>query len=269
MQTGSWLAISAFDFSGRVALVTGAASGLSQQCAWELAAAGAVVVCVDRAPLDATLRRQAELGGQLHPHVADVTERAEVDGAIEHAVQVGGKLDILVNGAGALLRKSVLEVVDDELEHLLAVNFKGTLLACQAAARIMKQQRDGSIVNLASAAIDQPSHGVALYGAAKAAVRQVTRSLALELAEYKIRVNCVAPGWVQTAMTEAAFTDGAGEIDSAALRRRIRELESQIPLGRVGQAQDVAYAVLYLASAASAWMTGQTLRPNGGVAMPW
>ena len=169
----------------------------------------------------------------------------------------------MANVAGIMHRSTVLETTDADLDRVLAVNLKGVFHGCQAAARVMVEQGSGSIVNMASAAVDQPAPGLACYGMAKAALVQLTKVLATEVGPQGVRVNAVAPGFIDTNMTLGQIPD---EEAKAALADR---MSRGTPLRAVGEADDIAYAVLYLASDASKFMTGQILRPNGGVAMPW
>ncbi|MFB7402053.1 SDR family NAD(P)-dependent oxidoreductase [Streptomyces rubiginosohelvolus] len=254
------MALSAYDLTGRAAFVTGAASGIGRASALLLAEAGALVHCADR---DETgLRRTYDLitgaGGSARTHPLDVTDRDRVRAAVADA----GHLDILVAAAGIMHTSSVLETADEDLDRVLAANFKGVLYACQEVARSMTaRSAPGSLITMASGAVDSASAGLLCYSAAKAAVVQLTKTLATELGPHAIRVNAVAPGWIRTPMTDRH--DAAGQHRAEAVMARIS------PLGRVGEPEDVAHTVLHLASDASAFMTGQILRPNGGVAMPW
>ncbi|MFD4003431.1 SDR family NAD(P)-dependent oxidoreductase [Streptomyces rubiginosohelvolus] len=254
------MALSAYDLTGRAAFITGAASGIGRASALLLAEAGALVHCADR---DETgLRRTYDLitgaGGSARTHPLDVTDRDRVRAAVADA----GHLDILVAAAGIMHTSSVLETADEDLDRVLAANFKGVLYACQEVARSMTaRSAPGSLITMASGAVDSASAGLLCYSVAKAAVVQLTKTLATELGPHAIRVNAVAPGWIRTPMTDRH--DAAGQHRAEAVMARIS------PLGRVGEPEDVAHTVLHLASDASAFMTGQILRPNGGVAMPW
>ncbi|MCL7430385.1 SDR family NAD(P)-dependent oxidoreductase [Streptomyces sp. YS415] len=254
------MAVSAYDLTGRTAFVTGAASGIGRASAVLLAQAGATVHCADRDPhgLDETAALVEEEGGTAHLHPLDVTDR----GRLRQAVGSCERLDIMAAVAGIMHSSPVLETTEEDLDRVLAINFKGVLYACQEAARLMLARRvRGSIVTMASGAVDTGGPGLLCYGAAKAAVVQLTKTLATEVGRHGIRVNAVAPGWIRTPMTDRH--DDEAQAHTEALMTRMA------PLGRVGEPEDVAHAVLYLASDASAFTTGQILRPNGGVAMPW
>ncbi|MFF3350270.1 SDR family NAD(P)-dependent oxidoreductase [Streptomyces sp. NPDC002779] len=264
------MAVSAYDLTGRTAFVTGAASGIGRASAVLLAQAGATVHCADRDPhgLDETAALIKDEGGTAHLHPLDVTDRARLQQAVESCE----RLDIMAAIAGIMHSSPVLETTEADLDRVLDINFKGVLYACQAAARLMlARQVRGSIVTMASGAVDTGGPGLLCYGAAKAAVVQLTKTLATEVGRDGIRVNAVAPGWIRTPMTnrhdDEAQTQRQAQTQAQA---HTEALMTRIaPLGRVGEPEDVAHAVLYLASDASAFTTGQILRPNGGVAMPW
>ena len=252
--------LTAYDLTGRTAFITGAASGIGRASARLLAEAGATVHCadVDEKGLDETRTLIADTGGTAHTHPLDVTDRP----LLKTAIQGVGRLDILAAVAGIMHSSPVLETKDEDLDRVLAVNFKGILYACQESARAMiAAGTPGSIVTMASGAVDAASAGLLCYSAAKAAVVQLTKTLATELGPHSIRVNAVAPGWIRTPMTDR---------HDAALQRQAEATMVRLsPLRRVGDPEDIAHAVLHLASDASAFTTGQILRPNGGVAMPW
>ncbi len=252
--------LKAYDLTGRTAFVTGAASGIGRASALLLAAAGATVHCADLdAPgLDETARAIKGTGGTPHIHHLDVTDREQLHEAVASCEQ----LDVMAAVAGIMHSSPVLETRDEDLDRVLNVNFKGVLYACQEAARLMLARHTrGSIVTMASGAVDTGGPGLLCYGAAKAAVVQLTKTLATEVGRYGIRVNAVAPGWIRTPMTDRRDTEAQERTESLMARMS--------PLGRVGEPEEVAQAVLYLASDASSFTTGQILRPNGGVAMPW
>jgi 3-oxoacyl-[acyl-carrier protein] reductase len=261
----------AFDLSGRVALVTGAASGIGRASAAVLGAAGATVVCVDLDD-DGAQANAAHIerdGGRATARRVDVTDPGALDAAVSDTVEAHGRLDVMANVAGIITQAPVLELEDDALERVLAVNLMGVFRGCRAAGRVMVAQGSGAIVNMASAAVDTPSPGLAAYGMAKAAVVQLTRVLAAELGPSGVRVNAVAPGFVETAMTARRYTAADGSVDEGHRRGVLDAVARTTPLRTVGEPDDIAYAVLYLASDAARFVTGQILRPNGGVAMPW
>ncbi|MFK4070954.1 SDR family NAD(P)-dependent oxidoreductase [Streptomyces sp. NPDC029674] len=273
--------VKAYDLTGRTAFVTGAASGIGRATALLLAEAGATVHCADRDEqgLHETATRIKAAGGTAHTHPLDVSDRTQVEQAVTAAAAVAPakagtatasatatsatpRLDILAAIAGVMHSSPVLETRDEDLDRVLDINFKGVLYACRAAARIMIDSGSGgSIVTMASGAVDTGGPGLLCYGAAKAAVVQLTKTLATEVGPHGIRVNAVAPGWIRTPMTARHDTETQSRTEEFMARMS--------PLGRVGEPDDIAHAVLHLASDAASFTTGQLLRPNGGVAMPW
>ncbi|MFJ6941144.1 SDR family NAD(P)-dependent oxidoreductase [Streptomyces sp. NPDC101132] len=252
--------LTSYDLTGRTALITGAASGIGRASARLLAQAGATVHCADRDEkgLAETTALITEDGGTAVAHPLDVTDRAQIRAAVESA----GRLDITAAIAGIMHTSSVVDTLDQDLDRVLDVNFKGVLYACQESARAMLAAgTPGSIVTMASGAVDAASPGLLCYSAAKAAVVQLTKTLATETGPQGIRVNAVAPGWIRTPMTGRHSPEVQEQTEAMMVRMS--------PLRRVGEAEDIAQTVLFLASDASSFMTGQILRPNGGVAMPW
>ncbi|MGW3661789.1 SDR family NAD(P)-dependent oxidoreductase [Streptomyces sp. NPDC005141] len=253
------MALPAYDLTGRTAFVTGAAGGIGRASALLLAEAGATLHCadVDEQGLHETATLIKDQGGIARTYPLDVTDRAQV----QQAVASCGRVDVMAAIAGIMHSSPVLETLDEDLDRVLSVNFKGVLYACQEAARSMiANSARGSIITMASGAIDTGGPGLLCYSAAKAAVVQLTKTLATEVGPHGIRVNAVAPGWIRTPMTDR---HGEKQAHTEAFMARLS------PLGRVGEPEDIAHAVLHLASDASAFTTGQILRPNGGVAMPW
>ncbi len=255
------------DLDGRVAVVTGAGSGIGRASAVALARAGATVVGAD-VDGDAAAATAAAIGGTARSAQVDVSRADEVDELIEGTSRDLGRLDVLVNNAGIMHEQLVADTTEEELDRVLGINLKGVFFGCRAAARVMAG-RDGSIVNLASAAVDMPAPKLACYGMSKAAVVQLTRTLAMELGAGGVRVNAVAPGFIITAITARHFTNPDGTVDEERKAAVTKGFGRVAPLGRVGEPEDVADVVLFLASDASRYLTGQILRPNGGMAMPW
>jgi 3-oxoacyl-[acyl-carrier protein] reductase len=234
----------AFDLTGRVALVTGAGGDIGRTTAEVLAAAGASVVCADikLTATEETVHAILQAGGDAEPAQVDVAERGALSELVERTVGMRGALHIMCNVAGIMIDSSLIDLDHDEFDRILSVNLKGVLYGCQAAGRVMVEQGAGSIINMASAAVLTPAPGVGAYAICKAGVAQLTQSMAVEVGRHGVRVNTVAPGYVPTNMTARYYT-------------------------RVGRTSDIAYCVLYLASDASSFVTGQLLSPNGGVAM--
>ena len=231
--------------AGRTALVTGAGRGIGRGCALALARAGADVVALSRssAPLE-------ELTPAVRPVTCDVTDSARVRELIAGL----DRLDVLVAAAGTNLPEPLLEVSDENLDALLDLNVRAVFVAVQAAARRMVSGGGGSIVLISSQMghVGAPKRSV--YCTTKHAVEGLTKAAAVELAPHGVRVNAVAPTFVETSMTAPFLADRAFRA----------EVESQIPLGRLGRVEDVTGAVLYLASDASALVTGTSLRVDGG-----
>jgi 3-oxoacyl-[acyl-carrier protein] reductase len=260
-----------FDLTGRVALLTGTGSGIGRATALTLAAAGATVVGadLDAAAAESTATGIREAGGRAEAHRLDVTDRPAVDALVADVVDRHGRLDIMGNIAGVPHNRLVTEVTDDELDRILAINAKSVFYGCRAAARVMVPQGYGVIVNVSSGAIDTPAPTLACYAMAKAAVAMLTRTLATEVGPAGVRVNALAPGVIETNFSRQHFVDEQGQVVPERLEAYRKRFGQMAPLRRVGTAQDVADAFWYLASDRAAFVTGQVLRPNGGVAMPW
>ncbi|MSO38486.1 MAG: glucose 1-dehydrogenase [Acidimicrobiia bacterium] len=263
--------IASQDLSGRVAVLTGAGSGIGKATALTLAAAGAVVVGgdIDGAAASLTADEIEAAGGTARAVTTDVTVRAQVDALIDRAMSEFGQVDIVANIAGVPHNKLVAECTDEEFERILAINLKSVFYGCQAAMRVMSPRATGNIVNISSGAIDTPAPTLACYGMTKAAVAMLTKTLAWEAGPFGIRVNAIAPGVIETNFSKHNFVDEDGNVDPEKLEGYRKRFGRMTPLGRVGEAQDVADTILYLVSDAAAYMTGQILRPNGGQAMPW
>jgi 3-oxoacyl-[acyl-carrier protein] reductase len=259
----------AFDLTGRVALVTGAGSGIGRTTAEVLAGAGATVVCADVNGATAAETASAVLGqgGRAESAQLDVSERGAAASLVGHITARHGALHVMCNIAGIMIDSSIVDLDPDEFDRILSVNLKGVLYGCQAAGKVMVAQRGGSIINMASAAILTPAPGIGPYAISKAGVAQLTKSMAVEVGEHGVRVNSIAPGFVPTNMTARYYTNPDGTVNEAAKAATLAPMARFAPLRRVGETSDVAYCVLYLASDASRFVTGQLLSPNGGVAM--
>jgi 3-oxoacyl-[acyl-carrier protein] reductase len=241
---------------GKVAVITGGGSGIGQATAVALTNAGASVVVadVDEAGLETTVG----LTGAVAV-ATDVTSSASVDALVAAAVDQFGRIDVMANIAGIIATSPLVDLTEDELDRVLAVNLKGVVFGTQAAMRVM--QPGGSIINMTSTAIDQASPTLGAYAMSKAAVAMLTKTAAVEGGKLGIRVNAVAPGFVLTPMTGR----GGPERTQAMLDM----MAKRSPIGATGEPDDIASAVLYLASDAARYVTGQVLRVNGGTSMPW
>jgi 3-oxoacyl-[acyl-carrier protein] reductase len=261
----------AFDLSGRVAIITGAARGIGKAGAAVLGDAGAHVVVAD--VLDDlakdTVEELTASGVSCEAAHLDVSDKAAVDAFVSDVVARCGRLDVMVNNAGIITDSSPLEVTEQELDRVHAVNFKGVVFGSQAAARAMIPNRRGSIITITSGAIDGPAPPVIAYATAKAAAAQFSRSLALEVGRHNVRVNTIAPGWVDTPMNERHVLTADGGIDVERKAQYVDARSRIAALGIPGAPEDQAFAMLYLACDASRFVTGAVIRPNGGTAMPW
>jgi 3-oxoacyl-[acyl-carrier protein] reductase len=248
--------LSVFDLNGRTAVVTGGASGIGQATAQVLAAAGANVALGD-----------LNEDGAQETAKGIVAQRGDVDALFEHAIAEFGRVDIVANVAGIAMDGLLRDATEEQFDRVMAINVKGTLFGCQAALRHMKEQRSGSIINVSSTAIDTPAPKYGLYAMTKAAVAQMTMTLALEAGRYNIRVNTIAPGATVTPFTARHAYNSDGTLDQARYDEFVELMKAISPLKMVGEAIDQAYLILYLASDAARFCTGQTWRANGGQAI--
>ncbi len=255
--------------SGRVAVITGAASGIGQETARLFAQAGALVVLADleEVGLDATAAMVVEIGGEVVSQVANVVHRAEIEALADLAFAQRGRLDVWVNAAGILTDFAILDAEEAEIDRLFATNLKGQYWGCAAAGRVMQRQGGGSIVNISSAAADNPKPMLSAYSISKAGVNMLTQSAAVEFGAFHCRVNAIAPGFIETPMVASAWLDSEGQIDAVQREEFLRARAAATPIGLTGRPRDIAHAALYLASDASRFVTGQVLRVNGGLVM--
>ena len=259
-----------FLLTGKVAVVTGGGTGIGRGIALEFAQAGADVVVAGRrqAILAETAEEIRALGRRSLAVRADISRKADVENLAQKMVDEFGAIDILVNNAGTQLKGSLLEFNEDNWDKVFDINLKSCFLCSQAAGKKMVDRgKGGSIINIASINSIRPFLKSGPYCTAKAAVVMLTETLALELAGSKIRVNAVAPGTVRTAMSEYEGKFWVGERDPEALEKYFKKAEATIPMGRLGETSEIAAAVLFLASDAASYITGQTIFVDGGITL--
>ena len=244
-----------FDLTGTHALVTGASSGLGRHFAGTLARAGATLTLGARRAdaLAETVERVEADGGRAHAVVMDVTDAAGIERAFETAEARFGPVAVLINNAGVTITKPALNLDEGDWDGVMDTNLKGVWLAAQAAARRMVRNGGGSIVNVASILGLRVAGAVAPYTVSKAGVVQLTKALALEWARHEIRVNALAPGYVQTELNDAFFETEPG-----------KALIKRVPQRRLGQPSELDGPLLLLASRAGSYMTGSVIAVDGG-----
>jgi glucose 1-dehydrogenase len=241
--------------AGKIAVITGAASGIGRGTAVRFAEEGADMVLADlhEQGLEETANLARQLGRRALTQIADVSKRPQVDALMVRAATELGGLDIVMANAGVGRGGPFLESTDEQYDFIMDINLRGVYHCCQAAARIMVERgAGGSIITTASTYAEVTAPGTTVYSASKGGVRMMTKTMAVELGQHGIRVNCLGPGWIRTGMNP--LTDEA----------RVRRILDGVPLGRVGTPRDVAGAALFLASDDAAYVTGVIIFVDGG-----
>lgn len=245
------------ELHGKVALITGAAQGIGKSVALLLAQKGADIVVSDinLEKAQETAKEIEAFGRKTMAIKVDVANSGDAERMVQAVIEQFGKIDILVNNAGIARDKLILRMTEEDWDAVLNINLKGTFNCTKAVVKHMSKQRSGKIVNIASVVGEMGNVGQANYAASKAGVIGLTKTVAREFAQRGINVNAIAPGYIQTPMTDA-------------LPEKVKEeLKRLIPMERLGQPGDVAEAVLFLVSEASTYITGQVLNVNGGIYM--
>lgn len=243
-----------FDLNGKTALVTGASGGIGGAVARSLHAQGATVG-ISGTRVEALQGLASELGERVHILPANLSDKASVEALVPAAEAAMGQLDILVNNAGVTRDNLFLRMKDEEWDTVIRVNLEASFRLMRAAVKGMMRRRYGRIVSVVSVVGTTGNAGQGNYAASKAGLVGMSKSLAAEVASRNITVNCVAPGFIETAMTDV-------------LKEKQKEsILANVPMGRLGSGADIAAAVVYLASQEAAYVTGQTLHVNGGMAM--
>ena len=256
-----------YSLDGSTAVVSGAAQGLGRAISEQLAGQGAFVIMADiqAEKVETASAELRDQGLNVRASPLDITESAGVSAFLTEVANEHGRLDIVVNNAG--MGQDVIPIVelsDQQWDRVLGVTLTGTFNCCRAAGRIMQRQESGTIVNVASINGQNPAPLVAAYNVAKAGVISLTKTLALELAAYGVRVNAVSPGPVYTDFNRKVMAQRCESLNITEEEMMMRVTKA-IPLGRWGEPRDIAHAVAYLCSPAAAWMTGEVLRVSGGL----
>jgi len=246
-----------FSLADKIAFVTGAGRGLGRAGALALARAGAHVALVarTRSQLEETATAVERLGRKTVVAVADIRNADQIAAAVKTTVEAFGRIDILFNNAGTNVRKPVVEMTDEDWHTIIDTNVKGIFLVARAVARQMIAQKTGRIINMSSMSAVSPERDKVVYASSKGAVSQFTKGLALELAPHGISVNAIAPGYMMTPLVQ-----GYLEADA----ERYRRILQRIPLGRIGQPEEIGGALVFLASDAARFITGATIAIDGG-----
>ena len=243
-----------FDLSNKTAIVTGASQGIGETIAIEMAKSGATVFCLARnkEALDTTIKKITENGGKATAFSCDISNNDDFKAIILNIVKEYGSIDILVNNAGITKDNLLMRMSDDQWDDVLNINLKGSFTCIRSVIKHMMKKKFGRIINITSIVGITGNAGQANYAASKSGLIGLTKSIAKEVASRGITANCVAPGWIETSMTDQLST----EVKNKFL--------SQIPAGKIGQSKDIANAVIFLASDEAEYITGQTITVDGG-----
>ena len=243
-----------FDLNGKIAIVTGASQGIGETIAVEMAKSGANVFCLARNKnaLDSTINKIISNGDKASAYSCDISDNEQFNNIVTDIFKEYGSIDILVNNAGITNDTLLMRMSDDQWDSVLDINLKGSFTCTRSVIKYMMKKKSGRIINITSIVGLTGNAGQANYAASKAGLIGMTKSIAKEVASRGITANCVAPGWIETAMTEQLSDDVKNKF------------LSQIPTGKIGYPKDIANTVIFLASKEAEYITGQTITVDGG-----
>jgi len=243
-----------FDLNGKIAIVTGASQGIGETIAAEMAKSGANVFCLARNKnaLDSTINKIISNGDKASAYSCDISDNEQFNNIVTDIFKEYGSIDILVNNAGITNDTLLMRMSDDQWDSVLNINLKGSFTCTRSVIKYMMKKKSGRIINITSIVGLTGNAGQANYAASKAGLIGMTKSIAKEVASRGITANCVAPGWIETAMTEQLSDDVKNKF------------LSQIPTGKIGYPKDIANTVIFLASKEAEYITGQTITVDGG-----
>ena len=243
-----------FDLNGKIAIVTGASQGIGETIAVEMAKSGANVFCLARNKnaLDSTINKIISNGDKASAYSCDISDNEQFNNIVTDIFKEYGSIDILVNNAGITNDTILMRMSDDQWDSVLNINLKGSFTCTRSVIKYMMKKKSGRIINITSIVGLTGNAGQANYAASKAGLIGMTKSIAKEVASRGITANCVAPGWIETAMTEQLSDDVKNKF------------LSQIPTGKIGYPKDIANTVIFLASKEAEYITGQTITVDGG-----
>ena len=243
-----------FDLNDKIAIVTGASQGIGETIAVEMAKSGANVFCIARNKdaLDSTINKIISNGDKASAYSCDISDNEQFNNIVTDIFKEYGSIDILVNNAGITNDTLLMRMSDDQWDSVLDINLKGSFTCTRSVIKYMMKKKSGRIINITSIVGLTGNAGQANYAASKAGLIGMTKSIAKEVASRGITANCVAPGWIETAMTEQLSDDVKNKF------------LSQIPTGKIGYPRDIANTVIFLASKEAEYITGQTITVDGG-----